>query len=141
MLTGQVGRICFSRLFEDEDLVDAIKKRAEEWNAKAGTFIVIGTLKNVVLGYYKEGKYRYIRLDCSLEIASGTGNIAVDNKGEVVVHAHVVVSNEKGEAFGGHLMKGSRVGATAELVIIEGTGINLQRVFDEKTKLNLLKSG
>ena len=141
MLTGQVGRICFFRLFEDEDLFDAIKKRTEECSVKAGAFILIGTLKNVVLGYYKEGKYEYIRLDCHLEIASGTGNIAVDNKGEAVVHAHVVVSNEKGEAFGGHLMKGSRVGATAELVIIEATGINLQRTFDEKTKLNLLKSG
>jgi hypothetical protein len=65
------------------------------------------------------------------------GNIAVDEKGEVMIHAHVVVSNEKGEAFGGHLMKRSHVGATAELVMIEAVGVNLQRIFDEKTKLKL----
>jgi len=139
MLKGQIGRICFSRIFEDEDLADAIKKRVEESNMKAGTFILIGSLKKAILGYYKEGEYKSIELDGPLEIASCMGNIAVNEKGEIMIHPHIVVSNEKGEAFGGHLMKGSPVGATAELVIIEGTGINLQRTFDEKTKLNLWK--
>jgi len=141
VLTGQVGRILFSRIFEDEDLVEAIKKRAEERGVKAGALLLIGTLKNVVLGYYKEGEYKYIRLDGPLEIASCIGNVAVDEKGEVVVHAHVVASSEKGEAFGGHLMKDSHVGATAELVLIEGMGMNLKRTYDEKTKLKLLKLG
>jgi len=36
-------------------------------------------------------------------------------------------------------MKDSPVGVTAELVLIEATGVSLKRVFDEKTKLNLLK--
>jgi len=139
MLKGQIGRICFSRIFEDEDLADAIKKRVEESNVKAGIFILIGSLKKAILGYYKEGEYKSIELDGPLEIASCMGNIAVNEKGEIMIHPHIVVSNEKGEAFGGHLMKGSPVGATAELVIIEGTGINLQRTFDEKTKLNLWK--
>lgn len=141
MLKGQIGRICFSRIFEDEDLADAIKKRVEESNIKAGTFILIGSLKKAILGYYKEGEYKSIELDGPLEIASCMGNIAVNEKGEIMIHPHIVVSNEKSEAFGGHLMKGSPVGATAELVIIEGTGINLQRALDEKTKLNLWKLG
>jgi len=137
MLKGQIGRMCFSRTLEGEDLTEAIKKRVEESGIKAGIFFVIGSLREVVLGYYKEGEYKSIRLDGPLEIVSCIGNIAVDEKGEVVIHAHVVVSNEKYEAFGGHLMKGSYVGATAELVIIEGVGVNLQRIFDEKTKLKL----
>jgi predicted DNA-binding protein with PD1-like motif len=80
-------------------------------------------------------------LNKPLEIASCIGNITVDDKGEVLVHAHIVVSDENGQAFGGHLMKGCHVGATAELVIIEGKGVNLQRIFDQKTKLNILKLG
>ncbi len=139
MQIGQVGKICFSRLFEDEDLADGIKKRVEESNVKAGALIVIGALKNVVAGCYKNGEYTYIRMNEPVEIASCMGNIALDEKGEIIVHAHLVVSNEKGEAFGGHLMKGCRVGPTAELVIIEGKGIDLQRTPDEKTKLKLLK--
>jgi predicted DNA-binding protein with PD1-like motif len=139
MLKGKVGEICFYRLSEGEDLAEAIKNRAEESGIKAGVFLIIGALREVVLGCYKNGEYECIRLAGPLEIASGIGNIAVDEKGEIVIHAHLVVSNEKGEAFGGHLMKGSYVGATAELMIIEAVGVNLQKVFDEKTKLKLLR--
>ena len=141
MLKGQVGKMCFARILEGEDLAEAIKKRVEESGIKAGIFFLIGSLKEVVLGYYKEGQYKYIHLDGPLEIASCMGNIAVDEKGEIMIHAHAVVADEKGEAFGGHLMKDSRVGATAELVVIEGLGVNLQRVFDEKTKLQLWRLG
>lgn len=140
MLKGQIGRICFSRMFEGEDLAEAVKKRVEESGIKAGIFILIGSLKNVIIGYYKERQYMSIELDGPLEIASCMGNIAVDEKGEIMIHPHIVVADEKGEAFGGHLMKGSIVGATAELVIIEASGVNLLRAFDEKTSLNLWKS-
>ncbi len=141
MLEGKIGRIIFSRILEDEDLAQAIKQRANKSGVKAGLIIAIGSLKTVVLGYYKEGEYKYMRLEGPLEIASCTGNIAVDEKGETIIHAHIVVTNEQGEAFGGHLMQGSIVGATAELTVIEGVGLNLQRIFDEKTKLKLLKLG
>ncbi len=141
MLTGQVGRIFFDRIVEDEDLAEAIRKRVEQGGIKAGFFVVIGSLKKVVLGYYKGGKYENLNLAGPLEIASGMGNIALSQKGEVMIHTHLVVSNEKGEAFGGHLMSDSPVGATAELIIVEGLGVNLIRGLDEKTKLNLLKLG
>lgn len=139
MLKGRIGRICFSRVFEDEDLAEAIKKRVEESGIKVGIFILIGSLKKATLGYYKEGEYKPILLEGPLEVASCMGNIAVDEEGEIMIHAHVVVANENGEAFGGHLMKNSPVGATAELVMIEGLGVNLQRVLDAKTKLKLWK--
>jgi len=139
MLKGQVGKMYFARILEGEDLAETIKKRLEETGIKAGIFFLIGSLKEAALGYYKEGQYKSIRLDGPLEIVSCMGNIAVDEKGEVIVHAHLVVSDEKGEAFGGHLMKDSHVGATAELVVIEGVGVNLLKVFDEKTKLRLWK--
>lgn len=139
MAKGTVGKIHFFRLFEDEDLVEAIRERAEKNGVNAGILFVIGTLKDAVLGYYLKGEYKYIRLDEPLEIASCMGNIALDEDGKLVVHAHIVVSNEKGEAFGGHLMQNSHVAATAELVIIEADGLKLQRAFDAKTKLKLLR--
>jgi hypothetical protein len=139
MIKGKTNRIFFSRLFEGEDLAEAIKKRVEESGIKAGFFLLIGSLEDAALGYYKSGQYKTIHLDGPLEIASCMGNIALDEKGELIIHAHMVVSNEKGEAFGGHLMKDSHVGATAELVIVEAEGVNLQRALDEKTGLKLLK--
>jgi len=141
MLKGEVGRILFSRIFEGEDLVEAIEKRVKQSGISAGIFILIGSLKNAIVGYYKEGKYSFIEFDGPLEIASCMGNIAVNEKDGIVIHPHIVVSNKNGEAFGGHLMKGSFVGVTAELVVIEGAGVTLQRTLDERTGLNLWKSG
>jgi len=138
---GKAGRIIVSRLLENDDLIDSIEEKARESNVRAGVFILIGSIKHAVLGYYRDGEYKNTRLEGPLEVASCMGNIAVGEKGETVVHAHVVVTNEKCEAFGGHLMKDSLVGATAELVILEAGGLSLVRTFDEKTKLRLLRLG
>ena len=139
MVTGKAGKTVFSRLLEGEDVFESIKNRAEVGGIRAGFFILIGTVKHATFGFYKDGKYETIRLEGPLEVASCMGNVAVDEKGETVIHAHIVVSNEKGEAFGGHLMKGSEVGATAELIMVEAVGVKVQRVHDEKTNLNLWK--
>lgn len=141
MLKANVGRICLVRMSEGDDLLETIKKSAEENGVRAAVFTLIGALKNVVLGCYKDGEYVYTRLDGPVEIASCIGNIAVDEKDDVVVHAHLVVSNVKAEASGGHLMKGSIVGPTAELMLFEVTGADWRKAFDEKTKLKLFKLG
>lgn len=141
LIKANVGRICFACLNENDDLLEGIEKNANEAKIRAGTFTLIGALKNAVMGCYKEGEYILVDLEGPVEIASCMGNIAVDEKGQVIIHAHLVVSNEKGEAFGGHLMKGSHVGPTAELMMIEAVEADMQRAFDSKTKLKLLKSG
>ncbi|MGD0495855.1 MAG: DUF296 domain-containing protein [Candidatus Bathyarchaeia archaeon] len=140
-MQGHCGKLFFSRLQEDDDVAESIRKNADESGVKAGIFMLIGALKCAVLGCYKEGGYVTTRLDGPLEVAPCMGNVAVDEKGETIVHAHIVVSNEKGEAYGGHLMKGCHVGPTAELVVVEAAGVHLQRKYDEKTKLKLLKLG
>ena len=140
MVEGKAGRILFSRILENEDLIVAVKMRAKENGVNAGFFILIGSLKNAVMGYYKDGKYEQIMLNGPLEIASCMGNVAVDESGEVIIHSHVVVSNGKGEAFGGHLMDGSYVGVTAELIMVEATEVELRRFFDERANLKLWKS-
>ena len=136
-LEGKLGRILFFRVMEDEDLLDAITQRATQSNVKSGFFFLIGTLKNAVLGYYQDRKYESIKIDEPLEIASCIGNISVKDSGELVVHGHLVVSNRKGEAFGGHLLSGCKVAATVELVVVEAKDAILRRVFDEKTRLYL----
>jgi predicted DNA-binding protein with PD1-like motif len=141
MTIGKAGKIGVFRLLENDDLIESVKKKAQESNIRAGAFILIGSIKHAVLGYYRDGEYKNTKFEGPLEVASCTGNVAVDEKGEAVVHAHVVVTNEKGEAFGGHLMTDSPVGATAELILIETEGISMVRVFDEKTKLRLLRLG
>lgn len=136
-LEANLGRVLFFRITEDEDLLDAITRRAKRGNIKAGFFFLIGTLKRAALGFYREGKYEPITIAEPLEIVSCIGNVSVKDSGELLIHGHLAVSNTKGEAFGGHLLPGCTVAATAELVIVEAADVVLQRAFDEKTKLYL----
>ena len=70
-----------------------------------------------------------------MEIVSMYGNISLKN-GKPFVHAHVVLSDKKGNARGGHLLPGSSVFA-CELTIEEFEGPELIRGFDERTGLTL----
>lgn len=137
-LEAKLGRVIFARLFENEDLLEAISNTAKQRGIKAGFFILIGTLKKAKLGFYRQGKYEPIQVSGHVEIVSCMGNISLKEEKELVVHAHISVSNEKGEVLGGHLLPGCVVAVTAELVLVEAADLKLQRKFDEETKLYLL---
>lgn len=136
-LEAKLGRVIFARLFENEDLLEAISNTAKQRGIKAGFFILIGTLKKAKLGFYRQGKYEPIPIGGPVEIVSCMGNISLKEEKELVVHAHISVSNEKGEVLGGHLLPGCIVAVTAELVLVEVVDVKLQRKFDEETKLYL----
>ena len=133
---SKIRRVIFARLSEDEDLLRAVTLRAKQARITAGFFILIGALKKAKLGFYREGEYKPIEISEPLEIASCIGNISVKEE-ELVVHAHLSVSNERGEAFGGHLLPGCVVSVNAELVLVEAVDLRLQRFFDKETKLYL----
>lgn len=137
---SKLGRTVFARLAENEDLLEAITLQAKRSGINAGFFILIGTLKEAKLGFYRHGKYETIEVAGPLEIVSCMGNISV-KKQETVVHAHISAANEKGEVFGGHLLSGCIVSLTGELILVETPDIRLRRKFDEKTKLYLWASG
>ena len=136
MHESKSGRIVFARLSEDEDLLEAITLRAKRAKITAGFFILIGALKKAKLGFYHEQEYKPIEISEPVEVVSCIGNISV-KKEEPIVHAHISVSNEKGEVFGGHLLPGCVVSVNAEFVLVEATDLRLQRMPDEKTKLRL----
>lgn len=48
-------------------------------------------------------------------------------------HLHLSVSDQRGDTKGGHLMDGSIVRTTAEIVIVELTELEFPRVLDEQT--------
>jgi len=133
----EIGKAAFARLSENEDLLEAVTQVAKKARIHAGFFILIGTLKSAKLGFFREGKYETIEMRRPVEIVSCLGNISM-KKGKVFAHAHVAVSDEKGRAFGGHVMPGCIIGATGELVMVETSGVRLLRELDERTKLSLL---
>jgi len=133
---SKIGRVVFARLSEGEDLLEAITLRAEQAKITTGFFILIGALKKAKLGFYREQEYKPIEISEPVEIISCIGNISV-KEGEPMIHAHISVSNDKGEAFGGHLLSGCVVSVNAELVLVEAADLRLQRQLDEKTQLHL----
>jgi hypothetical protein len=136
LLEAKTGKVVFARLFEDEDLLEAITQAAEESQIEAGFFVLIGTLKKATMGFFEKGRYQPIEMAEPLEIVSCLGNVSVkDNK--PFVHAHIAVSNRRGKVFGGHVLPGCVIAATGELMLFEAMDIDLQRKPDKKTKLHL----
>lgn len=130
-------KLVFARFFEGEDLLETIARVADQNGVDSGFFFLIGTLKEAVMGYYREGKYIPIGKAGPLEIASCTGNISVKEKAELVVHGHIVVTDREGNAFGGHVLPGCLVDATAELVLAKVENGTLRREFDVQRNLYL----
>jgi len=134
---SKLGRVIFARLSENEDLLEAITLRAKNSKIVTGFFILIGVLKKAMVGFYRRGEYQSIEIAGPLEILSCIGNISIREQ-EPFVHAHISVADEKGEAFGGHVLPGCIIAVTGgELILIEAPDVKLQRKLDEKTKLYL----
>jgi predicted DNA-binding protein with PD1-like motif len=134
-------KVVFARFFEGEDLIEAVTQTAERNDVDSGFFFLIGTVKTAVLGYYENGKYLPVEKAGPLEIVSCTGNISIKERGELVVHGHMVVSDREAKAYGGHVLPGCLVDATAELVLVKsGDGV-LRRKLDTSKNLYLLSLG
>jgi len=137
-MRAKEGKSFIGRFKTDSDLLLSLNNFCKENNIALGVFSVIGALKSVKLGYYKQDEKKYV--DCvhlakKLEIASCTGNISFMNE-NVFVHAHITLADHDGNTHGGHLMPGSKIFA-AEYYIKELKGKMLHRDYDQKTGLNL----
>ena len=124
------------RLKHNSDMVQSIAEIARSKGIKAGNFTAIGALKRAELGYYdqRNHEYRKIRIDSPYELASCMGNVSLKG-GEPFVHAHVILSDEKGNTRAGHLLEG--IVFAAEVHLNQLAGPKLERKYDEATGLSL----
>jgi uncharacterized protein len=125
------------RLKKEESLVDSVLQFCQKNNIDNATLNAIGALKDPVLTYYNlpAKKYQNKEFKGEYELASLTGNIALlDNK--PLLHAHMVISDEKMNAFGGHLVR-AQVAATVE-IFMSKLPTAITRKKDTETNLNLL---
>ena len=124
------------RLKHDADIVESITELAKSKGIKAASFTAMGALKRAMLGYYDQRahEYRKIRIDSASEIASCSGNVSLKD-GKPFVHAHAVLSDEKGNTRAGHLLEGTVFAAEVHLQQLEGP--ELERKYDETTELML----
>ena len=106
-------RSIVERLKPGDELQSALKRIASEHKLKAGVVVsAVGSLK--VASLRMAGASEPTMIEGPLEIVSVTGTIS-----DTSMHVHLSASDSKGNTIGGHLMNGSKVYTTIELVILD----------------------
>lgn len=120
-----------------EEAMEQLLAFAKSLNLSASQFSAIGAFSDTTLGFFDFSikDYKKNRFD-QMEVVSLVGDITM-YKNEYKVHGHVVLGNEKGNAFGGHLVRGI-VHPTLEIILNESP-LYLKREMDEKSGIPLIK--
>ena len=144
--SGSLGRIIAFHMDPDLDVLKSIQAVAAAQGLRSGIILsAAGSLKRAVLRNVRGFPERFPITDANrvyvakgepIELLSLTGNIAAKADGSVIVHGHLVISSglEDGRAYGGHLVEGSIVFTTMEIVLAETSGLALTRGTDPITQ-------
>lgn len=132
-----VDEAYMGRLQKDDDLLKELTKIVKEKDINTGIIKVIGAVQNAKIGFYNQDKneYEYKKFNREMEVVSCIGNISL-MEGEPFIHAHIVLADEDGSCYGGHLAEGTKVFAS-EFYIQPLKGDKLERTHDEATQLTL----
>ena len=121
------------RLTPGQDLRNSLDDFTMERRLGAGYVITCaGSLKRVVIR--PADRNDPIVLEQKCEIVSLTGTLSADGS-----HLHIAVSDGTGATFGGHLLPGSLVYTTAEIVIGDLEDVIFKREIDGETGYKELK--
>lgn len=125
------------KINKGEEIISSLLSFCEKNKIKAAWIWGLGAISEANLAAYilKDKKYFKKKLKDNLEIASLTGNITSLEK-KLVAHVHVVLSDKKMIAYGGHL-NSAIVAATCE-IFIQPIKENIKRKYDPHIGLNLL---
>jgi len=128
------GRRFLVRVPKGEELVAYVDRLVNEHGIAQGFISGIGAVAEATIGFYdqKTHDYREVELTGGLEIVSLLGNVS-RREGRCHAHLHVGLADHEGRMYGGHL--GRATVFLTELVIVEFTGRELERVPDDATGL------
>jgi uncharacterized protein len=138
MIFRKFGNKYILRIDRGEEVVATLKAFCTENRITLGSVSAIGAANRATIGLFntKTKQYQSTELTGDFEITSLTGNISTMN-GEVYLHLHATLSDDKYHTFGGHL-NAAIVSGTCEFIIdaIDGA---CDRKFSDDVGLNLLK--
>jgi len=136
----RVGEVLMGRLQRGDDLLGALTERAKAAGVRAGRLQALGAVEKARVGFYDQAafEYRFLDLTEPLEILALIGNVSLRD-GEPMVHAHVTLGDDRGRAFGGHLVPGTTVFA-CEFTLETLEGAEFHRARDEATGLPLWRA-
>jgi predicted DNA-binding protein with PD1-like motif len=120
-------KVLAMRLHPGQDLLSEIIKFCQDNDFKAAFIITcVGSLTQAGLRLANQPGTTFYK--GFFEIVSLTGTISPDG-----AHLHLSISDSNGKTFGGHLMPGSRIYTTAEIILGELAGIRFTRPLDAVT--------
>jgi predicted DNA-binding protein with PD1-like motif len=137
---GKTGRIIAARLYEGEDLYESIESIAKKENIRSAAVLITGGFRNanVVVGPKQEkpkiiGNFKDFTGPGE---TLGVGTIYCDGQ-EPKLHIHTAIGKGD-ETIVGCPRGGAKTFLILEITIIEITGFEAERKFDEDTGLKLL---
>ncbi len=96
------------RLEAGEEAMTSLRVWAAEQRVGFAVFWAIGAMRRATLGYFDTtaALYRQIPVEEQVEVLSITGNVALGEDGNPIVHAHAILGRADGSLVGGHLIEG-----------------------------------
>ena len=136
---GKIENIIAIRLSPGTDVLEGILDTCKKYMIKDGIIMsALGSWRKVTfcnptdLPNGKKGYGEPIVLEGVYEVVNLAGMICHDTDGNILPHVHLTLSDEKGNAYGGHILPGCEVLLTTDIVIGSFTGIEMGRRFDEE---------
>lgn len=116
-----------TRLTRGSDLKASIAEIVVQHNIQAGSIAsCVGCLSLVNLRL--AGAQKTLQLNEPLEIVSVMGTLTPEHQ-----HIHISVADSEGRVTGGHLLEGSIIDTTAELIVHNYSTLHFSREFDAAT--------
>lgn len=131
-------RTIIGQIKKGANLYNSITRIVQENGIRMGRVTGMGAVQRAALAYYnqKTMTYQNIELNEALEIVSLYRNVSLKD-GKPFAHVHVVLSDERGNGKGGHLLPDSTPVFACEITIEEFEGPALVRGFEETSGLTL----
>jgi len=119
------------------DLLRELQKYVLAKNINLAWLSGVGAVSHANIRYYDQPKQEWIDLqfDKRLEVAGMWGNVSLLN-GEPIVHVHIVLADEEGRCYGGHLADGTVV-FNLEILMTTLSGPPVIRKMDAETGLTI----
>ncbi len=121
------------RLQDGENLVEALRALGQD---SALILSGIGMVRETELGYWNGMEYEVHACPDPAELLSLQGNLALDEAGQRIVHAHLLLSGQDGLVRGGHLVRAT-VHNTIEIGLLPLEGIALERRLESNGLMGL----
>ena len=145
MAEGRLGKVIAFRLQPGTDVLLGLTEACNRAGIKNGVIVSgIGSLDGVKYcnpvelptkaGY---GYGEVLHLTGPIELIGASGIVCHDDEGVTNLHVHVCLSDRYGTGHGGHLVEGTKVLLTVDVVIAEIEGMIMGRKFNEELEVPL----